>query len=260
MTGAGPVTAQQIRLVRQHPIWRDASDNGVRALCASAEEIRLSPGDHVLRAGEPAAAIHLLVEGATRVYYPARKDRAEITVKLFWAPAAFGDAESILRTQWAECVEALTPGRVLVTPAKKYFEIMRREPSVCFRQYWDVARRFGVAIHSERQANLAELMDRTIAILVAYALHFGRPEPRGTLIDYALTQDDIGKQVGANRRSIVTILGSLYKEGVLERRGRKFLVPSIERLLGSAESTPPNLSFRTEQLPWAEGPGAHAKP
>ncbi|MFO0724774.1 MAG: Crp/Fnr family transcriptional regulator [Myxococcota bacterium] len=252
MNTTGAVTAQQIRLVRQHPIWRDASDLGVRALCASATEVRLRPGDHVLRAGEPAEAIHLLVEGATRVYYPAARDRAEITVKLFWAPAAFGDAESILRTRWAECVEALTPGRVLITPAKRYFELMRREPSVCFRQYWDVARRFGVAIHSERSANLAELQDRTIAILVAYALHFGTPSEGGVLIEYALTQDDIGKQVGANRRSIVTILGALYKAGVIERRGRKFWVRSVEGLLAKAESAPPNLSFRTEDRPWGE--------
>lgn len=100
----------------------------------------------MLRAGEPAAAIHLLVEGATRVYYPARKDRAEITVKLFWAPAAFGDAESILRTQWAECVEALTPGRVLVQPLPRSTSRSCGEsPASAFEQYWDVARRFGVA-------------------------------------------------------------------------------------------------------------------
>lgn len=224
----------------------------MRALLAQTEDRRYRPGEKVLVAGEPARAIHLLVEGAVRIYYPATGDRAEITVKLFWAPAAFGDAESILRTHWAECVETLTPARVLITPAHRYFQLMRREPTVCFRQYWDVARRFGVAIHSERQANLSELTDRTIAILVAYAYHFGREEDGGRLIDYPLTQEDIGKQVGTTRRSVVTILGQLYERALLQRRGRKFWVRSIPELLAAAQDAPPNLSFRTEETPWAE--------
>lgn len=241
-------------LVRMHPIWRDASDPAVRSLLAIARDVRFMPGDRVLSAGQPANAIHLLVEGAVRVYYPASEVEAEITVKLFWAPAAFGDAESILRSTWAETVEALTPGRVLIAPAEPYFRLMQSEPSVCFRQYWDVARRFGVAIRTERQANLGEIFDRTIAILLAYAHHFGVETGDGVLIDYPLTQDGIGKQVGANRRSVVTVLGALYKRGVLTRAGRRFMVPSIDRLLAEAGGGAPALSFRTDVRPWAEKP------
>jgi CRP-like cAMP-binding protein len=248
----GAVTAAQIGAVRKHPIWRDASDAAVRRLCALAREVPLRANDVILKAGDPAAAIHLLVEGAARVFYPASKDAAEITVKLFWAPAAFGDAESILRSRWAETVEALTPGRVLIAPAAQYFRLMQAEPSVCFRQYWDVARRFGVAIRSERQANLGELTDRTIAILLAYANHFGLRTEDGTLIDYPLTQEDIGKQVGANRRSIVSVLSGLYRHGALSRVGRRFLVPDTAKLLALAGGAAPDLSFKTDDRPWAE--------
>jgi CRP-like cAMP-binding protein len=246
------ITAQQIRLVRSHPIWREASDPSVRSLIAASRDVRVMPGDKILTAGEPAKAIHLLVEGAARVYYPASGEQSEITVKLFWAPASFGDAESILRTSWAECVEALTPGRVLITPAETYFRLMQSEPSVCFRQYWDVARRFGIAIRTERQANLGEMTDRTIAILLAYAHHFGKDTGDGVLIDFPLTQEEIGKQVGANRRTIVTVLSGLYDKGVVVRSGRRLIVPSLEKLLAEAGAAAPALSFRTDDRPWAE--------
>jgi CRP-like cAMP-binding protein len=245
-------TAQLLGAIRRHPIWRDASDTAVRALAAHAEDRRLAPGDAVLSAGDPATKIHLLIEGAVRVFYPATEEHAEVTVKLFWAPAAFGDAESILRTRWAETVQALTPGRVIVTPASQYFRLMQVEPQVCFRQYWDVSRRFGVAIQTERAANFDELKDRVIALLIAYANHFGQPHDGGTLIDFALTQDEIVKQVSSNRRSIVQVLGQLYRGNLVTRVGRKFLVPDVSRLLAATRSGAPQLSFRTDVQPWAE--------
>ena len=246
------IPLQLIRGVRTHPIWRDASEQSVRSLCAIVRDVQLAPGDHVLTAGEPAEAIHLLVEGAVRVFYPATDQSAEITVKLFWAPAAFGDAESILRVTWAETVQALTPARVLIAPAREYFRLMQKEPSVCFRQYWDVARRFGVAIRSERASNLNDLRDRVIAILAAYANHFGTPTEEGTLIEHPLTQDEIGKQVGATRRTIVSVLSALYEQDVLRRVGRRFLVPDVGTLLELARGPAPDLSFKTDDRPWAE--------
>jgi CRP-like cAMP-binding protein len=245
-------TVELIRAVRTHPIWRDASEQSIRALTAIVRDVKLHPGDAVLSAGEPAEALHLLVEGAVRVFYPATDESAEITVKLFWAPAAFGDAESILRVRWAETVQALTPARVLVAPALPYFRLMQKEPSVCFRQYWDVARRFGVAIRSERASNLDDLRDRIVAILVAYANHFGVKRSDGVLIDFALTQDEIGKQVGANRRSVVSVLGALYEKKLLARAGRRFLVADVDALLATSRGPAPDLSFKTDDRPWAE--------
>ncbi len=245
-------TAQLLGAIRRHPIWRDASDVAVRALSAHVEDRQLGPGDAVLTAGDAANKIHLLIEGAVRVFYPATAEHAEVTVKLFWAPAAFGDAESILRTRWAETVQALTPVRVLVTPALQYFRLMQSEPKVCFRQYWDVSRRFGVAIQTERAANFDELKDRVIALLVAYANHFGEPHEGGVLIEFPLTQDEISSQVSSNRRSIVQVLGGLYEGGLVSRVGRRFLVHDVTKLLAATRSGAPQLSFKTDVQPWAE--------
>ena len=247
--------AELLGVIRRHPIWRRADERTVRALSALVDDRRVPAGEAILSAGGKADRIHLLVEGAARVYYPATADGAEITVKLFWAPAAFGDAESVLRLSWAETVEALTYSRVLVIEAGPYFRLMQRDPSLCFRQYWDGARRFGVAIRSERSANLVDLVDRVIALLVAYANHFGVPDGGGLLIDHPLTQEAIAKQVGLKRRSVVDVLGRLYDSGVLVRVGRRYLVPDLTRLLRASRSAAPDLSFRTDEQPWAEPSG-----
>lgn len=245
--------AESIGAVRRHPIWRNASDASVRALLSHARDEQFRAGQLILKAGDDANVLHLLLEGAARVFYPATDASREVTVKLFWAPAAFGDAESILRVKWAECVQALTPARVLLIDAAHYFRVLQSEPAVCFRQYWDVARRFGIAIRSERAANVDELRDRVVALLLAYANHFGKPAPDGgVVIDHWLTQDALAVEVGSNRRSMVRVLGELYASGALKRAGRKFHVASLEKLLAVSTGPTPELSFRTDDKPWAE--------
>ena len=69
-----------VALIRRHPIWRDVSDSAVRALAQHINVVPLAPGDAILKAGDEAKAIHLLVEGACRVFYPATERSAEITV------------------------------------------------------------------------------------------------------------------------------------------------------------------------------------
>ncbi len=250
---AGPINAGDIGALRRHPIWRDATDASIRELLRQGRQVRLRPGENLLTAGEEAQSIFLLLEGAVRVFYPAKGKDLEVTVKLFWAPAAFGDAESILRTRWAETVSALTGVVALVTPAARYFAILQREPGACFRQYWDLGRRFGVAIHSEKSANFNDISDRIIALLVSYAQHFGAPTPDGTgrLIDFALTQDDLATQAGAKRRSVVRTLTQLYRQDLVRKVERRYLIPDVSRLL-AASSGSPDLSMETTDRPWAE--------
>jgi CRP-like cAMP-binding protein len=246
-------TAEALGALRRHPIWTNASDAGARTLLTHARDEHFRPGQLILKAGDTAKTIFLLIEGAARVYYPATDASREVTVKLFWAPAAFGDAESILRVTWAECVQALTPARVLLIDAPKYFALMQSEPGVCFRQYWDVARRFGVAIRSERSANVDELRDRVVALLLAYAHHFGKDDGNGgVVINHWLTQDALAIEVGSNRRSIVRVLNELYQRNAVARAGRRFRVPSLEKLLQVSTGSTPQLSFRSDQAPWAE--------
>jgi CRP-like cAMP-binding protein len=237
--------------LRRHPIWRDASDAGLRMLAARTHERRARAGEVLVLAGEPATHVYLLVEGAVRIYHSAERGGGEITVKLFGAPAAFGDAEAIARTRRSESVQALAPVRLLAVDAVRYFQVMQTEARACFRQYFDLGRRFAVTIASEQTANIDSLTARVVAVLLAYAHEFGVVDGRGIVIDYNLTRDDLARQVGATRRSLVRALTALYHSAALGRRGRRYVITDEKRLLEFA-SRPVSLAMRSGDKPWAE--------
>jgi hypothetical protein len=80
-------------------------------------------------------------------------------------------------------VEALSFCRLFVFDPAHYYRVLQEEPTVCFRQYWDTARRFDLRINSERSARFDDLAGRVVALLASYAMHFGEPCADGSRMD-----------------------------------------------------------------------------
>lgn len=237
--------------LRKHPLWRDASEMNLRTLCSKASDLSLAPGELLIVAGTPADTVYLLVEGVVRVFHPLEQG-GEFTVKLFGAPAAFGDSECTLRLPRSESTQALTAVRVLAIPAVHYFRMLQAEPSACFRAYWDLGRRFAITLTTERSVIADSLPGRVVAVLLAYANQFGIEHEKGTLIDFPLTREDLSRQVGATPRTLVRALTTLYRSRALGRVGRRYLIADREKLIAVAGEAPRTFAMRSDDRPWAE--------
>jgi CRP-like cAMP-binding protein len=234
-------------LIARHPVWEGASDAALKALSSAARLVALRPGQVAVREKEPATEIHLLVEGIARVYYPGTRTRPQLTVKLLAAPAAFGDIACAVESRYTANVEALSDARIVAIDSRTYFAVLGREPSACFRQYLDLARRFAGAVQIEKSSVSPSAAERVVALLLAYAHQLGTPEDGGILIERALTQDEIAEQTASNRRTVVRVLSALFASGALERRGRKLLIADRARLVEVAGAELPVLTHQTRR-------------
>src|SRR5687767_11899205 len=97
-------------------------------------------GDVVLRQGEPATHLFVLLAGGARVLISGANGE-EVTVKLFVAPAVFGEMEVITRTSWIESVEIVRRAHVVRFERAAVDEILKAYPVVCRRLLEDVCAR-----------------------------------------------------------------------------------------------------------------------
>ncbi|MBI4815543.1 MAG: cyclic nucleotide-binding domain-containing protein [Deltaproteobacteria bacterium] len=170
-------------LLRTHPIWRDSTEPVIRALSSAARLGIHRPGQVLVREGQAADRVHLLVGGAARTFYVGTKSRPELTVKLLRAPSAFGDVACVLRVPYSASVEALTETRSVEVESQVYFAALLKSPGSCLRQYFDLAERFGGAVQIEKSTYAASLHERVIALLAAYARELGVPVEDGIRIE-----------------------------------------------------------------------------
>ncbi|MBK7862516.1 MAG: Crp/Fnr family transcriptional regulator [Archangiaceae bacterium] len=228
-----PPPTELIGALRRHPLWAETNDSSVRAVLRFAKDETFRPGQYLFRARERADSVFLLLEGAARMFYPGPTPslETEITVVLFRAPAAFGDAEALAGIPWEETVEALTSVRALRIDIERYLEVLRADAPLSARHYVDLATRFSLAIRRAQNTHFGDVTSRLAALLVSYANHFGKPHGDAILIDHPLTRDQLAVQVGSNRRSVADALAALQERKLIYRQGRKFVLASVAQAL-----------------------------
>ncbi|MCC7385361.1 MAG: Crp/Fnr family transcriptional regulator [Deltaproteobacteria bacterium] len=228
--------------LRLHPIWAEANPAATAILKRGARVEVRTPGQVFMVEGQRSSDIFLLTRGSVRLLYPRSSRRPELTAKLLHAPGVFGDIASIVRAPSSANIQALTPCVAIVVDAPTYFAAMHADVRVCFHQYWNVALRLAGAAAFGKASATASVMDRVVALLLAY----GHDQA-----DIELTQDDIADQVGTSRRTVVRLMESLYASGGLVRINRRYRITDVDKLLAVATPDLAPLSSRELETPWA---------
>jgi len=210
-----------------NPIFAVASPSGRERLVRASHSRTFAPGDPILREGQEASSIYALESGAVRVYHLAPTGE-EVLLKLFRAPAVFGEAEALSGFPHQEHVAAIEESRVLVMPVREVVRLLGAEPRCALRALVDVSARLAIAAYNEKSLAFNPLTIRLASYLVDYATWTNPPD--ATEVCLALTQDEMAAAVGGTRRSVAKDIIAWQREGLLERRGRGYVVRDLEAL------------------------------
>src|SRR5688500_1330774 len=81
----------------------------------------------IFRAGEAATSAYFLLTGAVRQFH--RKGDVEATVKLFRAPALFGEMEVLTQQNHLENAKTLEPSEIVIAPANLFRQLVDKQPA-----------------------------------------------------------------------------------------------------------------------------------
>lgn len=225
----------------ENPIFAVASPEGRQRLVRASSLRNVEAGQQILAHGQQATSIFALESGAVRVFHLAPTGE-EVVIKLFRAPAVFGEAEALSGFPHQEYVAAVEPSRLLVMPVRAVVRLLRDEPKCALRALVDVSARLAIAAYNEKSLAFNPLTIRLANYLVDYAAW---TNPPGTPeIRIALTQDDMAAAVGGTRRSVAKDIIAWQQEGVLERRGKSYVVRDLEALRRYSDTDRLELTYK----------------
>lgn len=211
----------------RNPIFAACSAEGRAALGAASRLLTVEPGEPVLRAGEPGERVFALLEGRVRVFHLSANGD-EVVVKLFRAPAVFGEAEALSGLPYQEHVAAVDRSQILAMPRAALLRLLRAEHECAVRLLVDVARRLAIASYNEKSLAFHPATVRLASYLVDYV--GWTCEPGAAELPLALTQDEMAAAIGVTRRSVAKDIAAWQQEGVLERRGGRYHVRDLAAL------------------------------
>lgn len=228
-----------------NPIFAAASAAAKQRLLQASTRRRCGKGDVVLAEGDPARHVFALERGAVRVFHMSDEGE-EVALKLFRAPAIFGEAEAFAQIPYLEHVAAVEPSELLVMPADRVLELLRAEPECAVRMLMDVATRLAIAAYNEKSLAFFPATIRLANYLLDHC-RFSDPGGAGEA-SLELNQDQMAAAIGVTRRSVAKDIIAWQKEGVIQRRKGRYIIVDREALRRYSDPDRLGLAYSLEDL------------
>ncbi|MBI5507787.1 MAG: Crp/Fnr family transcriptional regulator [Deltaproteobacteria bacterium] len=228
------------------PLFADLSREEQADVERLATRQDFAPGDVLLSQGAPAQHLFVLLAGAVRVFLLGG-DGQEVTVKLFVAPAVFGEMELLTRTVHIENVQAMRGGHLAKFDVAATDRLLDRYPTVCKRLLVDTCARFRTTAKNQGFVAFETVEQRLAALLLSYVRVCGAPVAGGVQIVWdGLTQDLLARGVAATRKSAQRAFKRWGQMGILSRRGRYYVVSDVARFAEIAGEDPPHFDHQID--------------
>jgi CRP/FNR family transcriptional regulator, cyclic AMP receptor protein len=220
-----------------NPVFSRLGPGLRQRLVAGSTRRRYAQGERILSEGEPADRIFALEQGRVRVFH-ASPDGLEVLLKIFHAPAIFGEAEALSGAPYVENVDAVEPCEILVLPPSLLLDVLRADAAAAVEMLVDVASRLAIAAQNQKSLAFDPITVRLANYLVDLATFAS-----STNLELRITQDDMAAAVGATRRSIAKDVATWQHKGILVRRGDRYVIEDLEALRGFADDNHRGLSY-----------------
>ena len=207
--------------LRKNPVFQRLPEAALEQLLGESLLKQYDRGERLLSDGDVAEHLFALEHGRVRVFHTS-PEGDEVVIKVFHAPAIFGEAEALAGIPFVENVDALEPSSALLMPIEAVLRLLAAYPACAVALLIDVATRLAIASQNQKSLAFDPATVRLANYLVDYASWFNPPGAPELTID--LTQDDMAAAIGVTRRAVASDVTAWQKDGILERRKGRYLL------------------------------------
>lgn len=185
-------------------------------LAQLARPLRLPIGAQFITAGEPGAAVYLIVAGTVKVHL-LQLDGTDVLLTVRGPGEIIGEMALLDEDTRSADVTTLEPTRLLRLDRAALDEALATMPALARNLLRILARRLRLASAQIRALQTGDVAGRLACQLLAYAEAYGVPAPdgQGVTIPVRLTQADLAALVGASRPQVNQALGHFKRRGYL---------------------------------------------
>lgn len=211
-----------------HPLMKVLDPGVLRTIVRASRLVRFGPKRPVLKEGETADSAFCLLRGVVRVFH--RSGESEVLLKIFQAPAMFGEMEVISQLPYMEHVTTIEPSDILHIPAAVFRQIVKKEAAFACALAEDLAMRLCISAHNQKALAFDDVETRLANLLLDYAEFFGEADGEGIRLTVALSQDSMAHDLAVTRKAVNATLAKFKDEGLVDKREARFVILNADAL------------------------------
>jgi CRP/FNR family transcriptional regulator, nitrogen oxide reductase regulator len=216
------------------PLLRDLAPAVREAVLERAVPRSLERRQVLFREGDEAEAMFLVASGHLKLTQLAADGR-EVIVRFVGPGEPVAGITALDEGNYPVTAQAAAPAEVLLWPRRVVREICERHPRVRSNLLQTISEHMKEAMDRTRELATERVAQRLARTLLRLARGAGRPAEGGTLLDLALSRQDLAEMAGTTLFTVSRQLSQWEEEGVVETGRERVLLRSIEALEEIAE-------------------------
>jgi CRP/FNR family transcriptional regulator, cyclic AMP receptor protein len=225
-----------LNIAGSHPLLKCLEVRTLQQVVRSSKLVHYRAKRTILKEGERPEHIFCLLSGAVRVFH-RQADGNEILVKLFRAPAIFGEMEVLAEIPFIEYVTTLESTDILLVPAQYFRDLVRGNTELSRVLVFDLAARLCVASDHQRALAFCDTDKRLANLLLDYAQLAGTNESGLVRLGISLSQDAMARDLGVSRKAIAIALTKLRKLGIVGKENARYVIKDMAALAARSTQT-----------------------
>ena len=233
--------AENIEVFRKAELFRDLSDDALRNLTKHAVEKRLSRNEILFVAGETAAGLYLVAEGAIRAFRTGIDGREQI-IHVERAVTTIAEPPVFDNGKYPSTTAAEEASRLFFIPKDKVRAACFEHPELALAAARLMATRLRRCAELVESLSLREVGQRLAQLLLEEAAAHGKQSAEGVFFKQRLTHNQLAARIGTVREVVTRVFFRLQQQGLLYVADKKMIIPNTEALANYAASVMPENS------------------
>jgi CRP/FNR family transcriptional regulator len=196
---------------------RDANEEVLRTLLARARIVKVQRGEVLFLRGEPCHGLHVVLDGAIRVYNSSSSGREQV-IGVERAGSVIGELPLFDGGNQPYSAEAMSPSRLLFIPREHFLTVIHAHPELMQAALRALAIRVRRLLHLVEELSLHEVPERVARYLLAQA------KERGACFTLDYTHAELAAQLGTVREVVTRTLNRFRKAGWISMHDGKITV------------------------------------
>lgn len=217
--------------IRHLPLFRDMLQSNFEQLMQAAYAQTFPAGAELIRQGDPADYLHIVLDGAVELY--SHWGTQDCTMEVVRPVGTFILAACIKDVPYLMSARTLEKSRLVLVPASDLRAVFRRDPEFAVSSITELATHFRIMVRHAKGLKLRNSRER----IAAYLLNLSRQQGGAVQFPLQVEKKLIASYLGMTPENFSRALKTLDADGV-RITGTTVLIHDPERLAALARIDP----------------------